>query len=86
MIGVLEDSFHQCNSKMFGTDENFTVVINPDKDCEIWREREVVADGHWKTLIYKWNFQKHVLSIKECEVGEDVTDAVNFLVLVAVPF
>jgi len=34
MIGVLEDSFRSVIAKMFGTDENFTVVINPDKgDC-----------------------------------------------------
>ena len=49
MISVLEESFRNVLSKMFGTDENFSVIINPDKgDCEIWRTREVVEDGKVK--------------------------------------
>ena len=45
MISVLEESFRSVIAKMFGTDENFTVVINPTKgDCEIWRDRVVVED------------------------------------------
>ena len=45
MISVLEESFRNVLSKMFGTDENFDVIVNPDKgDFEIWRNREVVAD------------------------------------------
>ena len=80
MIGVLEDSFRSVIAKMFGTDENFTVVINPDKgDCEIWREREVVADGALEDPNLQVELSKARLIDKECEVGEDVTDAVNFL-------
>ena len=46
LISVLEESFRSVIAKMFGTDENFTVVINPSKgDLEIWRDREVVEDG-----------------------------------------
>ena len=49
MISVLEESFRNVLSKMFGTDENFSVIINPDKgDCEIWRTRVVVEDGKVK--------------------------------------
>lgn len=44
MISVLEDSFRNVIAKMFGTDENFDVIINPEKgDFEIWRNRTVVA-------------------------------------------
>ena len=45
MISVLEDSFRNVIAKMFGTDENYDVIINPEKgDFEIWRNRTVVAD------------------------------------------
>ena len=47
MISVLEDSFRSVIAKMFGTDESFTVVINPDKgDCEIWRDFFRITDFH----------------------------------------
>ena len=46
MMSVLEDAFRSALRKMFETDENFDIIINPDKgDFEIWRNREVVADG-----------------------------------------
>ena len=48
MISVLEDSFRNVLAKMFDTDENFDVIINPDKgDFEIWKNRTVVADDDW---------------------------------------
>jgi len=46
MISVLEESFRNVLAKMFGTDENFDVIVNPTKgDFEIWRNREIVEDG-----------------------------------------
>src|SRR5574344_302217 len=80
MISVLEESFRSVIAKMFGTDENFTVVINPTKgDCEIWRDRVVVEDD----AVEDPNLQIGITDAKkideECEVGEDVTDAVDFL-------
>jgi N utilization substance protein A len=45
MISVLEESFRSVIAKMNGTDENFDIIINPDKgDLEIWRNRTVVED------------------------------------------
>ncbi|MBQ6581017.1 MAG: hypothetical protein IIX32_03350, partial [Alistipes sp.] len=45
MIGVLEDVFRHALQKQFESDENFDVIINPEKgDLEIWRNREVVED------------------------------------------
>ena len=45
MISVLEESFRNVIAKMFGTDENFDVIINPEKgDFEIWRNRKVIGD------------------------------------------
>ena len=47
MIGVLEDVFRHALQRQYGSDENLDVIINPEKgDLEIWRTREVVADGH----------------------------------------
>ena len=45
MVSVLEESFRSVLDKMFGSDKNFDVIVNPDKgDFEIWRNRVVVAD------------------------------------------
>ena len=41
MVSVLEESFRSVIAKMFGTDENYDVIVNPDKgDFEIWRNRD----------------------------------------------
>ena len=51
MISVLEESFRSVISKMFGTDENYDVIINPDKgDFEIYRNRVVVEDDEVEDL------------------------------------
>ena len=49
LVSVLEESFRNVIAKMFGSDENFDVIVNPDKgDFEIHRNRIVVADGEVK--------------------------------------
>ena len=46
MISVLEESFRNVLAKMFGTDENLDVIMNPDKgDVQIFQNLEVVPDG-----------------------------------------
>ena len=46
LVSVLEESFRNVIAKIFGSDENFDVIVNPDKgDFEIYRNRMVVADG-----------------------------------------
>ena len=46
LVSVLEESFRNVLAKIFGSDENFDVIVNPDKgDFEIHRNRVVVADG-----------------------------------------
>ena len=46
LVSVLEESFRNVLAKIFGSDENFDVIVNPDKgDFEIYRNRTVVADG-----------------------------------------
>ncbi len=79
MVSVLEESFRNVLAKMFGTDENYDVIINPDKgDFEIWRNRQIVEDD----AIEDENLQIRLTEAKKIdadfEVGEDVTDEVHF--------
>lgn len=81
MISVLEESFRKVLSNMFGSDENFHVIMNPDKgDCEIYQNLEVVPDGE----VTKENANKQIGLTEareidpECEIGEDVTKQIYF--------
>ncbi len=79
MISVLEDSFRNVIAKMFGTDENYDVIINPEKgDFEIWRNRIVVNDGDLQDSNLEVPLSKAREIDPDCEVGEDVTDEVYF--------
>jgi transcription termination/antitermination protein NusA len=80
MMSVLEDAFRNALKKIFGTDENFDIIINPDKgDFEIWRNREVVADG----TVENPNLQISLTDAKKIdedyEVGEEATDEVKLI-------
>lgn len=80
MISVLEDVFRGMLQKMFGTDENFDVIINIDKgDFEIWRNREVVEDGNVEDPNRQLALSQAKLIDEDYEVGEDVTDEVKFV-------
>ncbi|HAC22538.1 MAG: transcription termination factor NusA [Tannerellaceae bacterium] len=79
MISVLEESFRSVIAKMFGTDENYDVIINPDKgDFEIWRNREVVADENLEDSNIQISLSEAKKIDKDYEVGEEVTDEVHF--------
>ena len=79
MISVLEDVFRGMLQKMFGTDENFDVIINIDKgDFEIWRNREVVEDGTVEDPNRQISLSEAKKFDEDYEVGEDVTDEVKF--------
>ncbi|MCH5327897.1 MAG: transcription termination/antitermination protein NusA [Coprobacter sp.] len=79
MISVLEESFRNVLSKMFGTDENFDVIVNPDKgDFEIWRNREVVADDEVTDTNLQISLSEAKTIDEDYEVGEEVTDEVFF--------
>lgn len=79
LVSVLEESFRNVLAKIFGSDENFDVIVNPDKgDFEIYRNRVVVADGEVED-------ENKQISLKEArkieadyEVGEDVSEKVEF--------
>ena len=79
MISVLEDSFRNVIAKMFGTDEKYDVIINPEKgDFEIWRNRTVVADDELEDENLQLTLTEARKIDADCEVGEEVTDEVHF--------
>ena len=79
-IGVMEESFRSVIAKMFGTDENYDVIVNPDKgDFEIYRNRTVVADDELKNPNLEIAYSEARQIDEECELGEEITDKVNFL-------
>ncbi|SHF62971.1 transcription termination factor NusA [Dysgonomonas macrotermitis] len=79
MISVLEDSFRNVIAKMFGTDENYDVIINPDKgDLEIWRNRTIVEDEELEDPNTEISLTEAKKIDEDFEVGEDVTDEVFF--------
>ena len=78
MIGVLEDVFRHALQKQFESDENFDIIINPEKgDLEIWRNREVVEDG----AVENPNMQIAVSEVKAIdstyEVGDEYSDQIK---------
>ena len=79
LVSVLEESFRNVIAKIFGSDENFDVIVNPDKgDFEIYRNRVVVADGE-VTDENKEIALKEARKIEaDYEVGEDVSERVDF--------
>ena len=79
LVSVLEESFRNVIAKIFGSDENFDVIVNPDKgDFEIYRNRVVVADGE-VTDENKEIALKEAQKIEaDYEVGEDVSERVDF--------
>ena len=79
IINVLEESFRSVIAKMFGTDENFDVIVNPDKgDCEIYQNLEVVEDGAVTDPNKQLGLSQAREIDNECEVGEDVTRIIDF--------
>ena len=79
MINVLEESFRKVLANMFGTDENFEVIMNPDKgDCEIYQNLKVVADGEVENPNMEIGFTDAREIDPECELGEDVTKQIYF--------
>ncbi len=79
LVSVLEESFRNVLAKIYGSDENFDVIVNPDKgDFEIYRNRIVVPDGEVAD-------ENKEISLKEAreieddyEVGEEVSELINF--------
>lgn len=79
LVSVLEESFRNVIAKMFGSDENFDVIVNPDKgDFEIHRNRVVVADGDVQDENKEISLTAAQKIEPDYEVGEEVSEEVNF--------
>ena len=79
LVSVLEESFRNVIAKMFGSDENYDVIVNPDKgDFEIHRNRVVVADGEVADENREIALSDARKIEPDYEVGEEVSEEVNF--------
>ena len=79
LVNVLEESFRSVIAKIFGSDENYDVIVNPDKgDLEIRRNREVVSDDEVEDTNTQVSLSEASKVVPDIEVGEEFTDLVDF--------
>ena len=79
-MAILEEVFRNALKKKYGTDDNFDIIINPDKgDLEIWRNRVVVADGKLKMIMKKYELSEARKIEPDFEIGEDVSEEVKLI-------
>ena len=79
LMSVLEESFRNVIAKIFGSDENFDVIVNHDKgDFKIYRNRIVVADGEVKDQNKEIALSDAIKIEPDYEVGEEVSEKVDF--------
>jgi len=80
LMSILEDVFRNTLKKKFGDDDNFDIIINPDKgDLEIWRNRVVVADGEVEEENQEISLTDAQKIELDFEVGEDVSEEVKLI-------
>jgi len=80
LMSILEDVFRNTLKKKFGDDDNFDIIINPDKgDLEIWRNRVVVADGEVEEENQEISLTDAQKIEPDFEVGEDVSEEVKLI-------
>jgi len=80
LMGIIEEAFRNQLRKKFESDENFDIIVNPDKgDLQIWRRREIVEDG----MVEDDNLQVELSEAKrveeDFEVGEELTEEVKMI-------
>ena len=79
LVSVLEECFRSVISKIYGSDENYDVIANPDKgDFEIYRNRTVVPDGEVKDSNMEISLSEARAVEDDYEVGEEVSQLVKF--------
>ncbi len=79
LVSVLEESFRNVIAKIYGSDENFDVIVNPDKgDFEIHRNRVVVADGEVQDENKEISLTDAQKIESDYEIGEEVSEEVDF--------
>ena len=79
LVSVIEDSFRSVLQKTYGSDENFDVIVNPDKgDFEIYRNRVVVPDGEVKNENAEIELSEARKIDEDFEIGEEVSEKIEF--------
>lgn len=79
MVSVLEESFRSVIAKMYGSDENYDVIVNPNKgDCEIYHNRVVVADGEVSDPNKEIALSEAQKIADDYEIGEEVSERIDF--------
>ncbi|SHG69529.1 transcription termination factor NusA [Winogradskyella jejuensis] len=82
LMAILEDVLRNALKKKYGDDDNFDIIINPDKgDLEIWRNRIVVADGEVEDPNQEIELSEAQKIEPDFEVGEDVAEEVKLFEL-----
>ncbi|BAO55123.1 transcription termination factor NusA [Nonlabens marinus] len=82
LMAILEDVFRSALKRKYGEDDNFDIIINPDKgDLEIWRNRVVVADGEVEDENSEISLTEARKIEPDYEVGEDVAEEVKLIQL-----
>ena len=80
LMSILEEVFRAALKRKFGSDDNFDIIINPDKgDLEIWRNRVVVADGFSEDDNEEIELSEARLIEPDFEIGEDVSEEVKLI-------
>lgn len=80
LMSILEEVFRAALKRKFGSDDNFDIIINPDKgDLEIWRNRIVVADGEVEDENEEIELSAAQLIEPDFEIGEDVSEEVKLI-------
>ena len=78
MMAILEDVFRNMIIKKYGSDENFDVIINPEKgDLEIWRNREIVENGQVEDDNVQISLNDALKIEDDFEVGEEVSEEIK---------
>ena len=82
LMAILEEVFRNALKKKYGSDDNFDIIINPDKgDMEIWRNRVVVEDGEVEDENSEISLSEARKIEPDFEVGEDVSEEVKLFQL-----
>lgn len=80
LMAILEDVFRNALKKKYGSDDNFDIIINPDKgDLELWRNRIVVADDEVEDENQEISLSEARKIEPDFEVGEDVSEEVKLI-------
>ncbi len=80
LMAILEEVLRSALKKKYGEDDNFDIIVNPDKgDLEIWRNRVVVADGEVEDPNQQISLTEARKIEPDFEVGEDVSEEVKLI-------